>query len=113
MLLECHAGELLGRVAGPGDAHPLLGLRTEALGRGERDVLGGAVGLREQAVPERPGRALETLDLGRGLHPREPTHRRAPLSRAPDTIVRLQGEVAQLVEHTTENRGVAGSIPAL
>jgi hypothetical protein len=23
------------------------------------------------------------------------------------------GEVAQLVEHTTENRGVAGSIPAL
>jgi hypothetical protein len=24
-----------------------------------------------------------------------------------------RGEVAQLVEHTTENRGVAGSIPAL
>jgi hypothetical protein len=24
-----------------------------------------------------------------------------------------QGEVAQLVEHTAENRGVAGSIPAL
>ena len=26
---------------------------------------------------------------------------------------RLRGEVAQLVEHTAENRGVAGSIPAL
>jgi hypothetical protein len=25
----------------------------------------------------------------------------------------LRGEVAQLVEHTAENRGVAGSIPAL
>jgi hypothetical protein len=25
----------------------------------------------------------------------------------------LHGEVAQLVEHTAENRGVAGSIPAL
>ena len=29
------------------------------------------------------------------------------------TIDPLVGEVAQLVEHTTENRGVAGSIPAL
>ena len=28
------------------------------------------------------------------------------------TLDRL-GEVAQLVEHTAENRGVAGSIPAL
>src|SRR3954468_6318439 len=27
--------------------------------------------------------------------------------------IRARGEVAQLVEHTTENRGVAGSIPAL
>src|SRR5215218_4456741 len=27
--------------------------------------------------------------------------------------LRRQGEVAQLVEHTAENRGVAGSIPAL
>jgi hypothetical protein len=25
----------------------------------------------------------------------------------------IQGEVAQSVEHTAENRGVAGSIPAL
>ena len=30
----------------------------------------------------------------------------------PDSLSFL-GEVAQLVEHTTENRGVAGSIPAL
>jgi hypothetical protein len=27
--------------------------------------------------------------------------------------LRAPGEVAQLVEHTAENRGVAGSIPAL
>src|SRR3954447_2036383 len=35
-----------------------------------------------------------------------------PQARAA-TIAKLLGEVAQLVEHTTENRGVAGSIPAL
>ena len=35
------------------------------------------------------------------------------LLRAAATIVGCFGEVAQLVEHTTENRGVAGSIPAL
>ena len=33
------------------------------------------------------------------------------LLRAAATIVGCFGEVAQLVEHTTENRGVAGSIP--
>ena len=30
-----------------------------------------------------------------------------------DSLTGRFGEVAQLVEHTTENRGVAGSIPAL
>src|SRR5205085_3398382 len=38
----------------------------------------------------------------------------APLSAAlPPLPSARRGEVAQLVEHTTENRGVAGSIPAL
>jgi hypothetical protein len=37
--------------------------------------------------------------------PASGSYRQAKLSRP--------GEVAQLVEHTTENRGVAGSIPAL
>src|SRR3982750_723354 len=31
----------------------------------------------------------------------------------PGATLDRRGEVAQLVEHTTENRGVAGSIPAL
>jgi hypothetical protein len=34
------------------------------------------------------------------------------MGQAAATIT-ARGEVAQLVEHTTENRGVAGSIPAL
>jgi hypothetical protein len=34
-------------------------------------------------------------------------------SRYRQLALRAAGEVAQLVEHTTENRGVAGSIPAL
>lgn len=32
---------------------------------------------------------------------------------APTQLRRVPGEVAQLVEHSTENRGVAGSSPAL
>jgi hypothetical protein len=35
------------------------------------------------------------------------------LSAAATIVEPLHGEVAQSVEHTTENRGVAGSIPAL
>src|SRR5438034_10201532 len=34
-------------------------------------------------------------------------------SPRPAATLRRPGEVAQLVEHTAENRGVAGSIPAL
>ena len=41
----------------------------------------------------------------RGRRPRRPSPDRATLPR--------RGEVAQLVEHTAENRGVAGSSPAL
>jgi hypothetical protein len=37
--------------------------------------------------------------------------RKLPVARG--YHARSRGEVAQLVEHTTENRGVAGSIPAL
>jgi hypothetical protein len=37
-------------------------------------------------------------------------HRRDRIRPLPSSRA---GEVAQLVEHTTENRGVAGSIPAL
>ncbi len=33
--------------------------------------------------------------------------------RAPGANLTRRGEVAQLVEHTTENRGVGGSIPPL
>src|SRR3954447_21592185 len=38
---------------------------------------------------------------------------REQISRLSAATIRARGEVAQLVEHTTENRGVAGSIPAL
>jgi hypothetical protein len=48
-------------VAGAGDADPLLGLRAEALGCRQRDVLRRALGLRQQAVPERLGRSFEVL----------------------------------------------------
>ena len=34
-------------------------------------------------------------------------------AKGPPLLCGARGEVAQLVEHTTENRGVAGSIPAL
>ena len=56
------------RRTGPGYPHPFLRLRAEALGRGERDVLRRAVGLREHAVPESLGRALEPFHFGCGLH---------------------------------------------
>ena len=36
-----------------------------------------------------------------------------PSATAREATLRCRGEVAQLVEHTAENRGVAGSIPAL
>ena len=36
-----------------------------------------------------------------------------PSVTAREATLRCLGEVAQLVEHTAENRGVAGSIPAL
>ena len=52
--------------------------------------------------------AIET-DLRPSRRPRRP---RSSWPRSAATIPEL-GEVAQLVEHTTENRGVAGSIPAL
>ena len=68
VLLERHPRELLRRVSRARDPHPLGGLRPEALGRRQRDVLGRAVGLREHAVPEPLRRALELLDLGGGLH---------------------------------------------
>ena len=62
--------------------------------------------------PARPAR-------GRAPFPLPPRLRRASSQAAPASAItpRLplppRGEVAQLVEHTTENRGVAGSIPAL
>ena len=40
-------------------------------------------------------------------------HERGPSPRVVEARMSARGEVAQLVEHTTENRGVAGSIPAL
>ena len=36
-----------------------------------------------------------------------------PAGRAEGPVLRDLGEIAQLVEHTTENRGVLGSIPSL
>src|SRR5439155_6733585 len=36
-----------------------------------------------------------------------------PKADPPAATLGARGEVAQLVEHTAENRGVAGSIPAL
>jgi hypothetical protein len=66
VLLEGHTSQLVGRVPGACAQDPLRGLRPEALGRGQRDVLGRAVGLREQAVPDPLRRALEMVDLGRG-----------------------------------------------
>src|SRR4051794_10444121 len=39
--------------------------------------------------------------------------KRGSVARAFAATIALPGEVAQSVEHTTENRGVAGSIPAL
>ena len=52
-------------------------------------------GLRRRVVPD---------DAGRRSRTRRTLRRATP---------RARGEVAQLVEHTVENRGVAGSIPAL
>jgi hypothetical protein len=46
------------------DPHPLLGLRPEPLGRCERDQLGRALRLGEEAVPERTRRPLEVVDVG-------------------------------------------------
>ena len=67
-----------------------------------------------------------TSSLGLGLHDRTgssevatgnvtPLKGRGRASSVFDTLepALLRGEVAQLVEHTAENRGVAGSIPAL
>ena len=50
-------------------------------------------------------RGADDRDFALRLHAENLTGRAATLSRL--------GEVAQLVEHTAENRGVAGSIPAL
>jgi hypothetical protein len=60
-------GELLGRVARSRDAHPFLGLRREALGRRQRDVLGRALGFRQQAVPQGARRGLEVLYVVYGV----------------------------------------------
>jgi hypothetical protein len=58
------------------------------------------------------GRAfLAGWSLGTGREERAPI---APLSPSLlSSVALLSGEVAQLVEHTTENRSVDGSIPPL
>ena len=68
VLLERDPCELLLRVARAGDPDPIRRLRPEPLSGGQRDVLGRAVGLRDDALPDPLRRALDLLDLGGGLH---------------------------------------------
>ena len=56
--------ELGRRMARAGHADPLGGLGAEALRGGQGDVLGSAVRLGEDALPQPLGRALDLLDLG-------------------------------------------------
>src|SRR5215207_11027716 len=58
-----HLGEPLRRVPRACDADPILGLWTEPLRRRQRDVLRRAFGLCQEAVPQRPRRSLEMLDV--------------------------------------------------
>jgi hypothetical protein len=75
VLLERHARQLVRRMARPGDPHPLVRLRPEALGGRKGDELRRPVGLRQQLVPEALRRALDRLDLGGCLHRPEGTRR--------------------------------------
>jgi hypothetical protein len=49
------------------EAHPLLGLRAEPLGGGERNVLRRALGLREDAVPQRSRWPLDGGHVAHGV----------------------------------------------
>ena len=78
---------------------------TCSLLRGAGEVFGRGTSLRDARGGLHPVR--ERLAAGGGRR-----HRALAGRRNAATMPGL-GEVAQLVEHTTENRGVAGSIPAL
>ena len=58
-----HLRQLRGSVAGACDPHPVGRLRAEVLGGGERDQLRCALGLSQDAAPERSRGAIDVLDM--------------------------------------------------
>ena len=113
-LREAHP--LVCLIALTGDESPAI--HDEATNAGADDVL--VKGQMLEALVERLKMSPRALVARAGIEPATPRSSSRSPARSPASLDAVslgytppRGEVAQSVEHTAENRGVAGSIPAL